>query len=153
MTNRDATRRRAPQRFPSRAERAPSRIATAGGLLLRGDQVLLALRHRSRANQPGVWDMPGGHVEPCESPRQALRRELREELGIDAVLAEPWRHIVDTDLQVELTVWLVRRWTGALINAAEDEHETIAWFKLPELATLAFPHPAYPALLADALTT
>ena len=53
------------------------------GILERGGEVL-ACRRRGDQDHPGKWEFPGGKVEPGESPEQALARELREELGIEA---------------------------------------------------------------------
>lgn len=121
----------------------------AAGVLVRGGRVLLGLRRADRASYPGVWDLPGGHVEPGESPRDAARRELREELGVDAELGAPWRVLVDGD--DELSVWLVRAWTGEVRNVADHEHERLAWFAAEDLTGLDLAHPAYVALLGDAL--
>ncbi len=60
-------------------------VRMAGAVVVRDGRVLLGRRAASRALAPGVWDVVGGHVERGESARRALRRELREELGIDAV--------------------------------------------------------------------
>ena len=122
-----------------------------GGVLVDGGRVLLGHRHPGRAYFPDVWDVVGGHVEPGESPRAALRRELDEELGIDAQLDGPWRHVVDDDLGVELTLWIVRRWTGRITNRDPDEHDELRWFDASQIGTLEFPHPAYPGLLLAAL--
>lgn len=57
------------------------------GALVRDRQVLLALRSPSKHSNPGVWDLPGGHVEADESELAALARELHEELGVQIALA------------------------------------------------------------------
>lgn len=51
-------------------------------------RVLLARRTQGR-DLAGLWEFPGGKVEPGESPQQALQRELREELGIEAAIGAP----------------------------------------------------------------
>ncbi|WP_433757303.1 NUDIX domain-containing protein [Nocardia sp. CA-135398] len=56
---------------------ARARLA-AGALFVRGDEILLV--HKIYGNG---WDIPGGYVEPGESPGAACRREISEELGID----------------------------------------------------------------------
>lgn len=68
------------------------------GLPRRNDHVLLCHRHPQRRWYPNVWDLPGGHVEPHEDPRDALERELREELGI--AIARPGE---PADLQLRTT--------------------------------------------------
>jgi mutator protein MutT len=123
----------------------------AAGVLVRDGRVLLGLRRADRATYPGVWDLPGGHVEPGESPPAAARRELREELGIEAELGAAWR--VLTDGADELSVWLVRAWTGEVRNVADHEHERLGWFTAGELAALDLAHPSYAGLLTEALGT
>jgi len=55
------------------------------GILIARSQVLLTLRSAERLAYPSTWALPGGHVEPGELEAEALRRELREELGIDVL--------------------------------------------------------------------
>lgn len=131
--------------------RSSGRVAVAAGILVADGRVLLGLRSRHRASVPGRWDLPGGHVEPGESPRDAARRELREEIGVDADLAGPWHRIVDDTLGVEMSLWVVRSWRGEPVNLVPDEHERIAWWGPDELPALALAHPAYVALLTDAV--
>jgi len=48
------------------------------------NEVLLFLRDaKPSIPYPGMWDVPGGHVEPGETPRDCIVREMREELGVD----------------------------------------------------------------------
>ena len=53
------------------------------------DGRLLVARRNAHAHQGGKLELPGGKVEPDESPEQALRRELREELGVTAGIGAP----------------------------------------------------------------
>ncbi|MEJ2864212.1 NUDIX domain-containing protein [Actinomycetospora flava] len=143
----DTSHREVLARFPLAGP--PSRLPMAAGVLVRDGRVLLGLRRADRASYPGVWDLPGGHVEPGEAPRATARRELREELGIDAELEAPWRRLVDDE--VELSLWLVRHWDGEIRNAAGHEHERLGRFTAEELRTLDLAHPSYLALLGEAL--
>jgi 8-oxo-dGTP pyrophosphatase MutT (NUDIX family) len=106
---------------------------------------------RCASYYPGQWDLLGGHVEPGESPRDAVRRELREELGVDADLAEPWHRIVDDTIRIEMSLWILRSWRGEPVNLVPHEHERIAWWAPDELPGLDLTHPAYVALLTDAV--
>src|SRR5215831_5223025 len=62
-------------------------IVAAAGILTDGDNVLACQRHHS---DPYAlqWEFPGGKVEPGEGLESALKRELAEELGIDATIGE-----------------------------------------------------------------
>lgn len=67
-------------------EYPPRPILAVGGVVWRGDRVLLA----QRANHPGrgTWTIPGGAVKTGESLREAVAREIREECGIEIVVGD-----------------------------------------------------------------
>jgi 8-oxo-dGTP diphosphatase len=74
-----------------------------------------------RKDQPlGLkWEFPGGKVEPDEEPRAALRRELQEELGIEAEIGEEltrFQHHYKNGGGVELTFFRVLDYTGEMQN-------------------------------------
>ncbi|HEU4951138.1 MAG TPA: NUDIX domain-containing protein [Holophagaceae bacterium] len=56
-------------------------VEVALALLAREGRWFLQRRDAAASHLPGLWEFPGGKVEPGETPEQALRRELREELG------------------------------------------------------------------------
>ncbi|ANI29149.1 pyrimidine (deoxy)nucleoside triphosphate pyrophosphohydrolase [Yersinia entomophaga] len=61
-------------------------IDVVAAIIQHQDKILLAQRDES-SDQAGLWEFPGGKVEPGESQPQALRRELAEELDIDAKIS------------------------------------------------------------------
>jgi mutator protein MutT len=63
------------------------RVSTAA-LIRDGDRLLL-VRRKAGGDLGGCWELPGGKTDPGERPEEALRRELREELGIHASIGEP----------------------------------------------------------------
>jgi 8-oxo-dGTP diphosphatase len=62
-------------------------IVVAAAVIVEGARVLLTQR-KAGAHLAGAWEFPGGKVEEGEDPREALVRELREEIGIDTVVRE-----------------------------------------------------------------
>jgi 8-oxo-dGTP diphosphatase len=63
-------------------EKPPATILVAAAVLVEHGRVLLTQRKRG-THLEGAWEFPGGKVEPGEDPRDALARELREEIGVD----------------------------------------------------------------------
>lgn len=62
-------------------------VVVVAAVIERHKRILIAQR-KAGARHPLKWEFPGGKVEPGEEPRAALARELREELGIEAVIGE-----------------------------------------------------------------
>jgi 8-oxo-dGTP diphosphatase len=68
-------------------ERPRPTIVVVAGVLVEGGRVLTS-RRPAGGHLAGAWEFPGGKVEPDEDPRQALARELHEELGIEVEVGE-----------------------------------------------------------------
>ena len=129
--------------------------SVSAGVLVDGDRVLLGHRSPTRRWYPDVWDLPGGHVEPGETSREALDRELREELGVTVRSAYRQREvrIVDAvwDQVVVLDVWVVTDWSGTPVNRLPEEHDALAWFTADDLPTARLAHPGLAAVVRDAV--
>ena len=92
------------------------RLEVVVGALVRDDQVLLAHRRRDKRAYPGVWELPGGVLEPGEAELEALARELDEELGVQIARGSA-SHLCRVEVTpagepARLSAWLVRRWAG-----------------------------------------
>jgi 8-oxo-dGTP diphosphatase len=101
-------------------------VRVAAAVILRSDgRVLLAQRPAGKA-YAGYWEFPGGKLEPGESPRAALARELREELGLVVRRAAPWlvQRYVYPHAHVELNFFRVFDWDGEPIG---HDGQAFAW--------------------------
>ncbi|MGQ0798273.1 MAG: NUDIX domain-containing protein [Methanobacteriota archaeon] len=111
---------------------------TSTALIVRDGRVLLG-RRASTVRFAGMWDAFGGHIEAGESPREALDRELREELGIRVTHAEYLEVYEDVDPTSHETfrhhLFLVTDWSGEPRIVA-PEHSEIRWFPPADVASL-----------------
>jgi len=124
-------------------------LVSAVALVDRDGRVLLAQRPAGR-HMAGLWEFPGGKVEPGETPEAALIRELREELGIDT-----WQsclaplsfasHGYD-DFHLLMPLFVCRKWKGI---ARPAEGQKLAWVAARDLAR--YPMPPADAPLIPAL--
>jgi 8-oxo-dGTP diphosphatase len=120
-------------------------VDVAAAVILRADgrEFLLAQRPPGKVYE-GYWEFPGGKIEAGESVRQALVRELHEELGIHVTAASPWlvRQFTYPHATVRINFWRVTAWEGEIGITAPIEHSAVAWQKCGEAATVA---PVLPA--------
>ncbi len=103
-------------------------VAAAVMLRANGQEFLLAQRPEGKV-YAGYWEFPGGKVEPGESVRAALIRELYEELGITVTACSPWltREFTYPHAKVRLNFWRVTAWTGEIGITAPLEHAAVDW--------------------------
>jgi 8-oxo-dGTP diphosphatase len=128
-------------------------LVAACALVDEDGRVLLARRPPGRP-LAGVWEFPGGKVEPGERPEEALIRELGEELGIDvseACLA-PLTFASHTYERFHLLMplWVCRRWKGDVVAR---EGQELAWVRANRLGDYEMPPADEPlrAMLRDLL--
>lgn len=132
----------------------PPLVLVAAAALVDGDGRVLIARRPEGRSMAGLWEFPGGKVEPGEAPEAALIRELGEELGIDAAancLAPltfashryPGFHLL-------MPLYVCRVWTGAV---AAREGQSLAWVRPVRLGDYRMPPADRPlaAMLRDFL--
>lgn len=102
----------------------------------------------------GLWEFPGGKVEPDETPERAIIRELKEELGIDiqAACLAPLSFASHTyeDFHLLMPLFVCRRWDG---HVQAREGQALAWVRPGQLSTYPMPPADKPLIahLCDAL--
>ncbi|MCP5205690.1 MAG: Nudix family hydrolase [Hahellaceae bacterium] len=127
------------------------RIKVAVGVIERNGLFFVAKRP-GHVHQGGLWEFPGGKVEPGEVVQQALARELHEELGIDVDQAamSPLIKVSHDyeDKSVELDVWRVQNFLG---EPHGKEGQLVKWVSTRDLKTLDFPAANVPIVRAVCL--
>ena len=115
--------------------------------VIRDQQQILLSRRPDHLHQGGLWEFPGGKQEPGETPEQALRRELAEELGIQVTRYRPLIQVPHhyPDLSVLLDVWEVDAWEGEVSGL---EGQTTSWVAEHELKQYQFPEANLPIIKA-----
>ncbi|PHK96005.1 GNAT family N-acetyltransferase [Pseudoroseomonas rhizosphaerae] len=131
----------------------PMLLVAACALIDPDGRVLLARRPEGKP-MAGLWEFPGGKLDPGETPEDALIRELKEELGIDvsAACLAPFTFASHDAGRFHLLMplYLCRRWEGAI---TAREGQALAWVKPQKLSEYAMPPADKPlvALLRDFL--
>ncbi|MFI6210085.1 (deoxy)nucleoside triphosphate pyrophosphohydrolase [Streptomyces sp. NPDC051041] len=101
-------------------------IVVVGAALFDGGR-LLAARRSAPADLAGRWELPGGKVEPGETPDAALVRELREELGVDAEPGERVPGEWPLRPPYVLHVWTARLRPGSAAPEPLQDHDELRW--------------------------
>ena len=114
----------------------PLPILVSAGILVDGDRILICQRHRTDAY--GLqWEFPGGKVHDGEDLKSSLRRELAEELAIDAEIGDEvfrLRHRYP-DRHVEVVFFSVPKYRGKVENRV---FEAVEWVPRSRLAEYDF---------------
>lgn len=125
-------------------------LEVAVGVIVSETHEVLIARRPDQVHQGGLFEFPGGKLEPGETPLEALRRELHEELAIAVKEASPLiclRHDYP-DRRVRLHVFRVDRYEGQPLGL---QGQPIHWVPKEELTGLAFPEANRPIVTAARL--
>mgnify|MGYP003481693412 FL=1 len=129
----------------------PLVLVAAGALIDAQGRVLIARRPEGKA-LAGLWEFPGGKLEPGESPEAALIRELREELDVtvstEALTPFTFASHSYENIHVLLPLFLVSEWEGVPKPLAA---QALAWVDPEELRGAAYPMPAADEIFIERL--
>jgi len=119
-------------------------VDVAVGILADRGRVFITRRF-SGSHQGGKWEFPGGKIEPGENAFSALKRELREELGVTVGQAVPFMQVRHAypDREVFLDVWRITEYQG---TPHGHEGQEARWIPCKDLPQLAFPEADWPIL-------
>ncbi len=114
-------------------------LVVAAALLDGRGRVLIAQRPADKT-LGGLWEFPGGKVEPGEGPEAALARELKEELGVqverEAMAPFTFASHAYADFHLLMPLYLVREWAG---TPRAVEAQALAWVSPAELSGYQMP--------------
>ena len=122
-------------------------VHVAVGVILDAQRNILLTRRADDAHQGGLWEFPGGKVEPGEALEDALARELREELGIEMGRTSPLLEVRHDygDKAVFLDIHVVWEFDG---TARGLEDQPMVWVPVGELSNYDFPVANQPIVVA-----
>lgn len=134
----------------------PEHRDVAVGVLRRADGAVLLGRRRAGGHLAGYWEFPGGKLDTGETPRAALARELREELGVDIADAQPLirhRHHYPAsadhpERQVALHTFEVTAWRG---EPRGQQGQALRWSRPDDIDPAELPAANGPLLAAARL--
>ncbi len=127
-----------PEQYPVKPKKiAVPHYEVVIGLIRRGDKVLIQKRP-AKGLLGGLWEFPGGKIEPGESGENALLREIQEETGLMITLGDKIGTIQHayTHFKITLTAWFCQWEAGEAETRAASENR---WILMSEIKNHAFP--------------
>lgn len=123
--------------YKSSRKKPPYHQIGVGIILNENDEVLIALRPEN-AMLGGLWEFPGGKQEPDETLEETVRRELKEELGVDVFVAKPFMKLDHTYSHFKITMHAFLCEIENGVPEAKDSQE-VRWVSIDELEHFPFP--------------
>ena len=110
-------------------------VDVVGAVIRDGERVLMAQRPEGKA-QAGLWEYPGGKIEPGETPEEALARECREELALEIENPSVLRSVVHRYPEKTVRLLLVECSIRPGSVPVPQEGQSVAWIRPADLARL-----------------
>jgi 8-oxo-dGTP diphosphatase len=116
-------------------------LVSLRAIVKKGNEILLVQRALDDSWEPGTWEFPGGKVDPGEDLNDALKREVKEETGLDVRVEEPlffWDEKINKEKYAHLRHVVLFFECSVPINAKfkiSNEHNDYTWLNLREIKT------------------
>jgi len=111
-------------------------IPVASGVIVKNNKILIGLRAEGDSGA-GMWEFPGGKIELNESSEDAIKRELREELDIEATVNQKimkYSHRFKNTIY-EISFFEINKFTGSI---KKNVHDDLQWIELASLKKYQF---------------
>lgn len=112
-------------------------VHVVGAVIENAQGEILAALRGSDMTLPNYWEFPGGKIELHESPEEALKREIEEEVGC---LIDIGKQVVDTTYEYEHIIVRLETYMATIISGKPiaTEHAELRWVPISELLSLKF---------------
>lgn len=122
-------------------------VDVVGAVILNEQQEVLCALRSQAMSLPGLWEFPGGKIEPGESPQESLVREIHEELDctitVEDMVAEVAHHY--PTVIIKLSTYNATIVSG---TPTPKEHEKLMWLPIKQLTTLEWAPADVPTIVA-----
>lgn len=123
-------------------ERANKVLPSVRGIIARNGKFLLVQRAKNDRWSPGMWEFPGGKIDFGQDINEALKREIREETGLDVTVKEPlffWDEVIRVEKYKDKVLVVLYFACEAPINSRvvlSEEHDSSMWVDFATLKQL-----------------
>jgi 8-oxo-dGTP diphosphatase len=121
------------------------KVDVVGAVILNeANEILCALRSQ-KMSLPGLWEFPGGKIEPNETPEESLIREIKEELNCTIKVGEL---VVDATHDYPNVIVRLITYLAKIVDGVPyaNEHEQLIWLPVNQLVTLEWASADLPTL-------
>ncbi len=109
------------------------RIAVKSFIVNKKNELLIIKRRSNDIQKPNAWEIPGGRLEPGENPYSGIKRETKEEIGLDIKVLYPLniKHFIRNDKQtITMIIFICKAIKSQIILS--EEHQDYEWVHINE---------------------